>query len=343
MLPTLPMEIIHRVFDELDGRTILFSVRNVCQRLREAVDSYHRYAFDCTSLSTPDFRRVFTLIRPECVIGLSLSDANTSPGQIGMFLSLVGISRFTRLRSMTLLSIQWQDLCLFLRIARRCSLSSLILHSRSDDSLGANEEKIVQHLSAILSQPSLTRLELLTVDLSNLMKKFQSPIQWKLRYLRMASCKDKQLSKMIAGSPQLEMLELGDERQQFVYYYHQAQEWFSTPCPRLTSLHPQELYIADRQTSISFVTNALSSLLQDHHFLTRDDGWISMGTNDQDQTRSEVRFLVRSLSFAPFHVHTIALLDLTVMRLFHPSQHLFELDDNNEDKSQDSDDRREES
>ena len=236
MLPTLPMEMIHRVFDELDGRTILFSVRNVCQRLREAVDNYHRYAFDCTSLSTPDSRRVFTLIRPECVIGLSLSDANTSPGQIGMFLSLVGISRFTRLRSMTLLSIQWQDLCLFLRHAKRCSLSSLILHSRSDGSLGANEEKIVQHLSAILSQPSLTRLELLTVDLSNLMKKFQSPIQWKLRYLHMASCKDKQLSKMIAGSPQLEMLELGDETQQSVYYYHQAQEWFSTPCPRLTSL-----------------------------------------------------------------------------------------------------------
>ena len=36
--------------------------------------------------------------------------------------------------------------------------------------------------------------------------------------------------------PQLEMLELGDETQQFVYYYHQAQEWFSTPCRRLTSL-----------------------------------------------------------------------------------------------------------
>ena len=104
--------------------------------------------------------------------------------------------------------------------------------------------------------------------------------------------------------------------------------------------HPQQLYIADRQTSISFVTNALPSLLQDHHFLSRDDGWISMGTNDQDQTRSEVRFLVRSLSFAPFHVHTIALLDLTVMRLFHPLQHLFELNDNNEDKNQDSDDRR---
>ena len=36
--------------------------------------------------------------------------------------------------------------------------------------------------------------------------------------------------------------------------------------------------------------------------------------------RSEVRFLVRSLSFAPFCCHTIALLDLTAMRLFHPSQ-----------------------
>jgi hypothetical protein len=52
----------------------------------------------------------------------------------------------------------------------------------------------------------------------------------------MASCRDKQLSKIIAGSPHLETLALGEETGQFVYYYHQAQEWFSTPCPRLTSL-----------------------------------------------------------------------------------------------------------
>ena len=193
----------------------------------------HLIVLRCPRLISDGYSRSFVL----SVLSVWASPMRTQVPDRSVCLSRwSGISRFTRLRSMTLLSIQWQDLCLFLRHAKRCSLSSLILHSRSDGSLGVNEEKIVQHLSAILSQPSLTRLELLTVDLSNLMKKFQSPIQWKLRYLHMASCKDKQLSKMIAGSPQLEMLEFGDETQLSVYYYHQAQEWFSTPCPRLISL-----------------------------------------------------------------------------------------------------------
>jgi hypothetical protein len=40
---TLPIEVVHRILDNLDQLTILLSVRDVCTRLNTITDSYHRY------------------------------------------------------------------------------------------------------------------------------------------------------------------------------------------------------------------------------------------------------------------------------------------------------------
>lgn len=40
---TLPVELIYRILDYLDNVTILLSCRNVCTRLNDIVDGYHRY------------------------------------------------------------------------------------------------------------------------------------------------------------------------------------------------------------------------------------------------------------------------------------------------------------
>lgn len=130
-LLTSPVEILHRIFNELNGTSLFLSVRDVCQQLRSTVDDYHHLALDLTCLSKPDFHRLFTFIRPECVTSLSLSDGGTTPGQIGVFLSLVDIRYFTRLRSLTLLNIGWQHLCFFLDNIRTFSLTSLVIHSTS--------------------------------------------------------------------------------------------------------------------------------------------------------------------------------------------------------------------
>jgi hypothetical protein len=155
---------IHRIFDKLDGTTMLFSVRNVCQLLRVAVDNYHRHALDFTWISKPDFYRRFPLVRPGFVTALSLSDVKTTFGQIGLFLSLVDLHVFTRLRSLTLLNIDCksQGLCAFLEHADRCSIRSLALRSTSYNCL--EEQEIAQRLSPILCQPTLLRPELLNVN-----------------------------------------------------------------------------------------------------------------------------------------------------------------------------------
>jgi hypothetical protein len=101
-LSTLPVETLHQIFDNLDGTTVLLSVRNVCQRLEAIVNNYNRYELDLTSISTSDFHHLLRVIRPEWVTVLSLSNAEQMPRQIGLFRSLIDIGLFTQLRSLTL-------------------------------------------------------------------------------------------------------------------------------------------------------------------------------------------------------------------------------------------------
>ena len=42
-LMTLPVEVIYRILDNLDILTILTSLRNVCTRLNDIIDDYHRF------------------------------------------------------------------------------------------------------------------------------------------------------------------------------------------------------------------------------------------------------------------------------------------------------------
>ena len=81
---------------------------------------------------------------------------------IDCFLSLVDLSRFIRLRSLTLFNIDCEDLGSFLNYAgKRCSPTSLALRSALSTCL--REEEIAQRLSSILAQPSLLHLETLVL------------------------------------------------------------------------------------------------------------------------------------------------------------------------------------
>jgi hypothetical protein len=42
-LLTLPIELVYRILDNLNEKTIFLSIRNVCTRLNTIIDTYHRY------------------------------------------------------------------------------------------------------------------------------------------------------------------------------------------------------------------------------------------------------------------------------------------------------------
>lgn len=232
-LATLPVEMLHHIFNSLDGTTIFLSVRHVCQHLKTAVQTYNRYALDLMSMFKPDFHRLLSYIRPERVIALTLSDGGATPGQIGLFLLLVNIDLFTRLRSLTLLEINERDLCSILAHARSCSLVSLTIMCSLDGSL---HEQIVQLLLSIISQPTLLRLDLLNEQLCDLIDHIEWPTHSKLRYLRMQCGTGQRLSEILDRSSNLERLILGEDLRRFSCFPLATEASFFSLYPYLTSL-----------------------------------------------------------------------------------------------------------
>jgi hypothetical protein len=232
-LPTLPVEMLHRIFDELDATTIIWSVRNVCKQLKATTDTYNRYTLDLTSMFKNGFHRLFDAIRPGNITALILIGREATPIQIDLFRSLVDIDLFTRLRSLTLLNVDGACLSLVLRYARSCSLTSLTLCSQFK--VSAVEREIFEHLSSIIGQPTLVRLGLLAYDLSMLMDLLEWPGRFELRYLRKVCDTQRPISKILDRFPNLETFVL-DEGLKRVFSSSPVAEVFSSVYSRLISL-----------------------------------------------------------------------------------------------------------
>ena len=69
----------------------------------------------------------------------------------------------------------------------------------------------------------------------------------------MESVSDAIISKVIAGSPHLETLVIGEEKNAAPYCRHRPEGWFSRPCSRLTTLSLSNLllHIDDLQSGLS--------------------------------------------------------------------------------------------
>ena len=251
---------LHRIFDEFDPATVFVSMRDVCQQLRAAVNIYYRYELDYTSLSKPDFHRLLRRVDSECVTGLRLSDGEMTTGQIGLFLSLVDIGRFTRLRSLTLLHVTGQDLCTFLDHATGCSLTSLTLHTGVNGSL--ESERIVRHLLKIMAQPSLRRLEFLTSSLCDLIDQFDWPVQCKLQHLAMQSYAKERVVDILLDASHLETLVVGTGMESMMKKQSYGNKRLSlTPHRPLTSVTLSNCLLSmDEIDSLLFFTPSLCHL-----------------------------------------------------------------------------------
>ncbi len=71
-IENLPVELFHRIFDNLDAQTILFSLRPVCRLFRSIVNSYDRYNLNFKTISKCNFHRLCRLIHPQHLISLTL-------------------------------------------------------------------------------------------------------------------------------------------------------------------------------------------------------------------------------------------------------------------------------
>ena len=178
-LATLPVEILHRIFDYLDIQTILFSLRSVCTRFYSIANSYNSYNFNFESISKSNFYLICRIIPFEQVISLTLSNKDKTHGQIQLFLSLFNINQFIRLRSLTLIQIEDDDLKIFLDYINHSSLISLTINSQT---LSIRKNTALNLLSSSIEYRTLQKLDL------NMWPKDMNELQWPItctiNYLR---------------------------------------------------------------------------------------------------------------------------------------------------------------
>ena len=201
-LDLLPTEIIHLILDHVDGQTIFCSFRHVNKQLEAVTHTYDRYKLDFSSISKTDFRLICRAIRPENVTSLVLSDDDKTTGQISLFLSLVNINRWTRLRSVTLRDINDNDLqTLLLHLSTSCSLMSLSIVTRGTESV-----ETLTHFSSIVAQPTLRLLRFRMGNATS--DKMQWPFSCALNYLKVDNCTFGQFCTILDHSPNLQTIVL---------------------------------------------------------------------------------------------------------------------------------------
>jgi hypothetical protein len=156
-IETLPVELLYRIFDNLDAQTILLSLRSVSKLFRSVVNNYNRYILDFQLISKRNFYLLCRFINPQNVISLTLSNENLTSNQIDLFISLVRLQEFTRLRSLTLLNIDTGQLNLILETININFLTSFSVN------IGEYDNKIIETtanlLSSIIAKPTLRKLE----------------------------------------------------------------------------------------------------------------------------------------------------------------------------------------
>ncbi|CAF2475679.1 unnamed protein product [Rotaria sp. Silwood2] len=180
-LDTLPVEILHRIFDSLDTETILFSVKYVCKRFNLITINYNRYKLNFKTIFKHTFHQLCRITYPENIISLTLSNENQTPGQIELFLSLYRIEEYTRLQSVTLMAIEEYYLNIILKhLSTTCLLISLVIQYELNSILSTETLLL---LSLIIGKTSLRKLDL---NLGyTILDKFKWPLDCSVQYLRL--------------------------------------------------------------------------------------------------------------------------------------------------------------
>jgi len=155
-IETLPVELLHRIFDNLDTETILLSVRPVSRLFQSVINTYNRYILDLKLISKSNFYLLCRLINPQNVISLILSNHEQRLNQIDLFMLLVPLRQFIRLRSVTLLDINESQLNFILERININSLTSFSFNIKKYDD--KHTKTTISLLSSMITLSNLRKL-----------------------------------------------------------------------------------------------------------------------------------------------------------------------------------------
>jgi hypothetical protein len=155
-LDNLPVELVYHILDRLDTYTIFTSLYNVCKRLNSILYTYDQYDLDLKSIPISYFHRISSLIRPEQIISLTLSDGNNNVGLVELFLKKFHIESFKRLRSLKLVNIDDNEQMIKILISLTDKLQILSIENSNE----IYNDTVIDILMTIIGKQSLYKLSL---------------------------------------------------------------------------------------------------------------------------------------------------------------------------------------
>lgn len=206
-LDTLPVELIYHLLDQLDAFTIFTSLYNVCTRFNSIIQSYDQYHLHFKSIPMSYFHRVCSVIRPEQVVSLTLSDGHDNVGLVKLFLDKFQMESFRRLRTLTLINVADNEQISKIFLSVTDQLQRLSIENVNE----TYNETVMDILLTLIGKPTLQTL-ILDIERERLLN---SPIIWtaecSLREIRLVGlCNITLFRNILVGSPNLEIFEAFD-------------------------------------------------------------------------------------------------------------------------------------
>lgn len=213
MFDRFPTEILHTVFEYFSASELFLSFYDLSQYVNGSLGSYSSYRFNCQSILKTQFRQICLHVRPEQVISLTLSDGDQTSGQTEVFFRQYQIEQFTRLRSLTLIDIEFNSIpAIFTNLPQLPELRSFIFNARSvRRTYGPFDINIIQKLKDIntLLRETYARLfpRLYFLSLKGGWVFGSVPLS-QLLYLELDQCPVDKLAIITHLAPQLKSLEV---------------------------------------------------------------------------------------------------------------------------------------
>ncbi|CAF3376824.1 unnamed protein product [Rotaria socialis] len=197
VLLNLPAELLYQIFDHLEARFIICSVRRVCSQFYVLASAYNRFELECGSMSESDLKLVSRFVQPENVVSLKLSTADNRDQYIQLFLSYFNICQFTRLHSIN-----------FCNVCRAAEINRFLEHVTSITSFSltivgyeGERDRILESIFPLVINSKLRKLSLHNLNYTN--STLPWPIQSTLEQLTIQDCTYDQYCVILSNSFQL--------------------------------------------------------------------------------------------------------------------------------------------
>lgn len=196
-----PNEILYRICDYLDTKTIILSFGYVCKHLNLIINNYNRYKINLNNLSKSELNIYSKIIKSENIISIHFWSFYLND----LFLSLFNLNKLNRINLITISNIEQSQLKIILSFINKISnIKSFSIYS----SILINDDQILNYLNQILNQDTLRYIRLM-FDISCYDKLYLSSKSY-LENINLTICNIKQFKSIIDNCFNLNQLSLYD-------------------------------------------------------------------------------------------------------------------------------------